>query len=125
MRKLFRHVLSLFILLTVSGFGVISHASAMPASMHQSGHETAHTKHASSSSSTRCATLCTSAVVSKDDEYLSSEDNLDDDEPVVPFYIQRQPSIYDAKSIKLSGAELAVKRPPKIPIYILYSVFRV
>lgn len=125
MKKLFSHVLSLFILLTVSGFGVISHASAMPSSMHQSGRETAHTKHQSSTSSTRCATLCTNAVVSKEDEHLPLEDDLDDDEPVIPFYVQQQPSIYDTRSLKLSRDVFAVKPPPKVPIYIIHGVFRV
>lgn len=125
MKKLFGNILSLFILLTVSGFGVISHASVMPASMHVVEHDTAHTKQVNSSSSTRCVTLCTSAVVSKEGEHLPSEDDLDDDEPVIPFYVQQQPSTYDTKSLKLSRDVLAIKPPPKVPIYILYHVFRV
>ena len=124
MNKLLRNILSLFTLLTISSFGITSHASALPASIHKAGHDTAHTKHTSSSNA-RCATLCTSAVLVKKDDYVSSEDNLDDEKPIVPFYVQQQASIYDAMSLKLSPDVLAVKPPPKVPIYILYSVFRV
>ena len=122
MKKLFSHILSLFVLLTISGFGVIGHASAMPMSMHQNGHDSSHTKHTSSSSN-RCVTLCTSAVFNKDDDYDASEDELDD-KPAIPFYVQ-QPSIYDATSLALSRSVYVVKPPPKVPIYILHSVFRV
>ena len=52
------------------------------------------------------------------------DENEDDDEPALPFYAQNQQSYLDGKSItqRLYAAE--IKPPPKIPIYILYGVFR-
>lgn len=124
MKKFFNNLLGLFILLTVTSFGLISHASAMPASMHQSEHGTSHSNHARSSS-TRCATLCTSAVVSKEEELVSSEENLDDDEPIVPFYVQQLVHVYDDKSQELSRYRVIVRPPPKVPLYVQHGVFRV
>ena len=125
MRKLFRHVLSLFILLTVSGFGVISHVSAMPASMHQMEQGGSHSQHSQSSTTSKCVTLCTSAVVSRDDEFNNVLEDEDDDEPSIPFYVLAQRGVYDEVTTKVALAVASVKPPPKVPIYILHSVFRV
>jgi hypothetical protein len=125
MRKLVQHMFSLVVLTIVSGFGLVNHVSAMPASMHQMEHGSSHSQHMQSSSSTsRCVTLCTSAVVGRDEDldFVSEED--DDDEPVVPFYVLTQQSIYDTKSSEVTRAVASIKPPPKVPIYILYGVFR-
>jgi hypothetical protein len=125
MRKTLQHFFSLLILFTVSGFGLMNHASAMPTSMHQINQDGSHSKHSQSSSTGRCVTLCTSAVVSRDEELDILTEDEDDDNPIIPFYVLAQSSIYDDESTKVALAVAGVKPPPKVPIYILYSVFRV
>jgi hypothetical protein len=125
MRKALNHILSILILFTVSGFGLVSHVSAMPASMHQMNQDGSHSKHTQSNSTGRCATLCASAVVSRDDESNNVTENEDDDEPSIPFYLQSQKSVYDEVATKVALAVANVKPPPKVPIYILNGVFRV
>jgi hypothetical protein len=97
----------------------------MPASMHQMNQDGSHSKHSQSSNTGRCVTLCTSAVVTREDELKDVTENEDNDEPVVPFYVLSQSSIYDDESTRVALAVASVKPPPKVPIYILYSVFRV
>ena len=77
-----------------------------------------------SSDTTSCATLCRTAVVNKEENIINVDENEDDDEPAVPFYVQSQPLRLDEKSISQRLYAAEVKPPPKIPIYILYSVFR-
>ncbi len=125
MRKVFNHFLSLLILFTVSGFGLVSHVSAMPASMHQMNQDGSHAKHGQSKDTGRCVTLCTSAVVSRDDEFNNVLEDEDDDEPSIPFYVLAQRGVYDEVTTKVALAVASVKPPPKVPIYILHSVFRV
>ena len=124
MRKVFNHFLSLLILFTVSGFGLVSHVSAMPASMHQM-EKGSHSKQSQSKDTSRCVTLCTSAVVSRDDEFDDVTENENDDKPSIPFYVQAQKGVYDEVATKVALAVASVKPPPKVPIYILHSVFRV
>ncbi len=125
MRKVFNHFLSLLILFTVSGFGLVSHVSAMPASMHPMEQGGSHSQHTQSSTTSKCVTLCTSAVVSRDDEFNNVLEDEDDDEPSIPFYLQSQKSVYDEVATKVALAVASVKPPPKVPIYILHGVFRV
>lgn len=124
MRKTLQHFFSLLILVTISGFGLMNHVSAMPASMHQMNHDSTHAQHSQSSNAARCVTLCTSAVVTREDELKDVTENEDNDEPVVPFYVLYRSSIYDNESISVALTVASVKPPPKVPIYILYSVFR-
>lgn len=111
-------IASIFTILLLNTFGLASHASAMPMMSHEMGgmdHR--------ASSSTNCATLCRTAVFNKEEATNPSYEEKDVD-PFVPYYIQFghvQFSEVDTKG-KLYNAK--VKPPPKIPIYILYSVFR-
>lgn len=125
MRKFLQHVLSLTILFVVSGFGLISHASAMPVSMHQMSQDGSHAHHSQSSSTSRCVTLCTSAIVQREDELKDSMIHDDNNEPDLPFYLVGQHAVYDSESTKVALATASVKPPPKVPIYIRYGVFRV
>ena len=125
MRKVFNHFLSLLILFIVSGFGLVSHVSAMPASMHQMEQGGSHSQNSQSSTTSKCVTLCTSVVVSRDDEFNNVLEDEDDDEPSIPFYVLAQRGVYDEVTTKVALAVASVKPPPKVPIYILHSVFRV
>ncbi len=109
----------------VSGFGLMNHASAMPASVHQMNQGGSHSEHSQSSSTSRCVTLCTVAVVSRGDELDIVKESEDDNDPVIPFYALTQNTVYDEVSNKVALVVAGVKPPSKIPIYILYSVFRV
>ncbi|RTK94818.1 hypothetical protein EKI60_02865 [Candidatus Saccharibacteria bacterium] len=79
-----------------------------------------------SSDVVNCATLCRTAIVDKK-EYLvdSDKDNEDDTKPIIPFHLHGQSLQTDNKTISQQLYRAEVKPPPKIPIYILYSVFRV
>lgn len=125
MPKVLQHVLSFAILFVVSGFGLMNHAVAMPASMHQMNQDGSHARHSQSSNTGRCVTLCTSAVVAREDELKDVTENEDNDKSVVPFYLHSRSSIYNDESIKVALAVASVKPPPKVPIYILYGIFRV
>lgn len=76
------------------------------------------------SDNTSCATQCRTAVFNQD-EAINSRYDEEDDEPVVPFYAQNE-NLYFSDVIKAGKIYAdSVKPPPKIPIYILYGVFRV
>ena len=123
MRKAIQNTLSLFVLLTVSAFGLVNHVSAMPISMHEMDQGTSHSQHSQSNGSGRCATLCTSAIVSRDEEQDATTEN-EDDETVMPFYAQNQVDNFSDTLVSQKLYADSVKPPPKIPIYILYGVFR-
>lgn len=72
-----------------------------------------------------CATLCRTAVVNRDTHNVNRPDNEDDDEPIVDFYATNQVGLVSEKTEKQRLYAEAIKPPPKIPIYILYGVFRV
>lgn len=78
-----------------------------------------------SSDATSCATLCRTAVIHKEENIVSNDENEDDTEPTIPFYSQNQPLRTDEKSVSQRLYVAEIKPPPKIPIYILYGVFRV
>jgi hypothetical protein len=91
----------------------------MPMTAHELGsmnHET--------SSSASCATLCRTAVINKD-EFLNLELDEENDEPTIPFYAQGVVFKFSEIHVNQRIYADSVKPPPKIPIYILYSVFRV
>jgi hypothetical protein len=48
----------------------------------------------------------------------------DDDKLGTAIYLQSQPLQTDGKSVKQRLYAAEIKPPPKIPIYILYGVFR-
>ena len=105
------------VLLNSISFG--AHTSAMSTM----SHDMSGMSHGSSDA-TSCATLCRTAVINKEDNIINSDESEDDTEPAIPFYSQNQALKTDEKSVsqRLYAAEL--KPPPKIPIYILYGVFR-
>ena len=77
-----------------------------------------------SSDTSSCSTLCRTAVVSREENAIRNDENEDDDEPVLPFYVQDNNWVSDSKTLKQELYADAVKPPPKIPVYILYGVFR-
>lgn len=120
MKKLFTGIATVFTVLLLNTFGLALHASAMPmanAGMAGMDH--------GSSSSTNCATLCRTAVFSKEELANSRIDEEEDDEAALPFYAQNQDLRFNNTVIKQKLYADVVKPPPKIPIYILYAVFRV
>ncbi len=78
----------------------------------------------SSSDATSCATLCRTAVINKEDNVINDDESEDDTEPAIPFYAQDQLLLTDEKSVSQRLYAAEIKPPPKIPIYILYGVFR-
>lgn len=111
------HVLIAVVLLNSISFA--AHTSAMSTMSHKmSG------MNHSSSDATSCATLCRTAVVSKEENIINDDESEDDTEPATQFYIQNQPLRLDEKSVSQRLYADEVKPPPKIPIYILYGVFR-
>ena len=114
MKKLFTSIITVFTILLLNTFGSALHASAMPMTAHELGsmnHET--------SSSASCATLCRTAVI------LNLELDEENDEPTIPFYAQDEVFKFSEIHINQRIYADSVKPPPKIPIYILYGVFRV
>lgn len=119
MKKLITNIAAVFTLLLLNIFGLALHASAMPMASHEMGgmnHD--------AGTSTSCATLCRSAVFTKE-ETIVRVDEEENDEPLAPYYAQPQNPVADDISIKSRLYDANVKPPPKIPIYILYGVFRV
>lgn len=73
-----------------------------------------------------CATLCRTALVNRDTNDINRPDNEDDDiEPAVPFYSTLQANNVSEKELKQKLYADSMKPPPKLPMYILYGVFRV
>lgn len=114
-----RHTLVLLAVVLLNSISFAGHTSAMSTM----SHEMNGMSH-SSSDATSCATLCRTAVINKEDNLINDNESDDDTVPAVPFYLQNQPLQLDKKSAtqRLYAAE--IKPPPKIPIYILYGVFR-
>lgn len=122
--KLITAIKNTFALLAVIMLTSISfsgHASAMTSMSHKMNgmqHE--------SSDVVNCATLCRTAIVDKK-EYLVDvdQDNEDDTKLLIPYYIRGQSLQTDNKTTSQQLYSAEVKPPPKIPMYILYSVYRV
>ncbi len=121
MKTLFQKVTVLLTLVLVSGFGLVNHVAAMQSTMPQMNGSMEHSQ--SAKSSPGCITLCTNVVFNKDD--LLNPASEEDDEPMVPFYSQNQDQLFSEALLKQKLYADVVKPPPKIPIYILYAVFRV
>lgn len=119
MKKLLTNIAAVFTFLLLNTFGLALHASAMP----MTSHEMSGMNH-DAGSSTSCATLCRTAVFAKE-EAVVRVDEEENDEPSASQYAQLKASTSDDKSIKSRLYATNVKPPPKIPIYILYGVFRV
>lgn len=86
-------------------------------------HDMGNTEHQNSSTA-NCVTLCRTAVLTKDEE-LNQISEEQDDEPTTPYYAQFQTSGFNKVDVKSKLYAVSVKPPPKVPIYILYAVFRV
>lgn len=114
-----KNVLVLLAVVLLNSISFAGHTSAMGTMSHEMGGM----KH-TSSEATSCATLCRTAVVSKEDAAIRNDENEDDDEPTLPLYAQSQPLRLDEKSVSQRLYAAEIKPPPKIPIYILYGVFR-
>lgn len=121
MKTVFQKVAVLLTLVLISGFGLVNHVAAMPSTMPQMNGSMEHSQ--SAKSSPGCITLCTNVVFNKDD--LQNPILDEDDEPIVPFYVQSQDQLFSDTLVKQKLYADTVKPPPKIPIYILYDVFRV
>ena len=114
-----KHTLVLTAVVLLNSISFAGHTSAMSTM----SHEMSGMNH-SSSDATSCATLCRTAVVSKEENVINDDESEDDTEPATPFYAQNQPLRLDEKSVSQRLYAAEIKPPPKIPIYILYGVFR-
>lgn len=114
-----KRTLVLMAVVLLNSISFAGHTSAMSTM----SHEMSGMKH-TSSDATSCATLCRTAVVNNQENPIRSDENEDDDEPALPFYAQNQQLHLDRKSISQRLYAAEIKPPPKIPIYILYGVFR-
>lgn len=114
-----KSVLVLLAVVLLNSLTFVGHSAAMSTMSHEMGGM----KH-TSRDATSCATLCRTAVVSKEDATIRNDENEDDDEPALPFYAQNQQFYLDGKSITQRLYAAKIKPPPKIPVYILYGVFR-
>lgn len=114
-----RHTLVLLAVVLLNSISFAGHTSAMSTM----SHEMSGMNH-SSKDTTSCATLCRTAVVNKEENIINDDETDDDTEPAIPFYIQNQTLPIDEKSVSQRLYATEIKPPPKIPIYILYGVFR-
>lgn len=114
---------SAFVLLSVlliNSAGFAGHSVAMTAMSHEIGGMS----HNSSNSNT-CVSLCRTPVVNKEVNIIINDEDEDDDEPLIPFYLQNQQFLqFDNRTLAQHLYAIATKPPPKVPAYILYSVFR-
>jgi len=114
-----RQTLVLVAVVLLNSISFAGHTSAMSTM----SHEMSGMSHSSSDASS-CATLCRTAVINKEDDLINNDESEDDTDPAAPFYIQSQLLRVDEKSVSQRLYAAEVKPPPKIPIYILYGVFR-
>lgn len=110
-------ILSAVLLLNSVAF--VGHTSAMSTMSHDMGGMS----HNSSDTSS-CSTLCRTAIVNREENAVRNDENEDDDEPGLPFYVLDNIRVSDSKTLKQELYSDALKPPPKIPVYILYGVFR-
>jgi len=115
-----KNALVLLAVVLLNSISFAGHTSAMSSMSHEMGSM----KH-SSSDATSCATLCRTAVISKEENILNDDESEDDTEPAIAFSVQNQALQTDEKSVSQRLYAAEIKPPPKIPIYILYGVFRV
>ena len=114
-----KHTLVLLAVVLLNSISFAGHTSAMSTMSHEmSGMSYG------SSDATSCATLCRTAVINKEDNLINNDESDDDTEPVIAFYSQNLVLGTDEKSVSQRLYAAAIKPPPKIPIYILYGVFR-
>jgi hypothetical protein len=114
-----KNALVLLAVLLLNSFSFAGHASAMSTV----SHEMSGMNHSSSDTSS-CSTLCRAAIINREKGVTNGEENEDDDKFVLPFYVQGSGWLSDSKTLKQKLYADSIKPPPKIPIYILYGVFR-
>jgi len=117
--KVLKNAGLLSVVLLLNSISFAAHSSAMPTM----AHEMNGLEH-SVKDSIPCASQCRTAVFNQE-EIAVSQSNEDDDEPSVPFYAQKQNQHFIKNTEQKKLYADALKPPPKIPIYILYAVFRV
>lgn len=117
--KAFKNAALVVAVMLLNSVTFAAHTSAMPTM----SHEVNGGMHHSSSDSASCATQCRTAVFNKE-ELVASNNDEEDDEPVLPFYLQNQARQFSDSQVSQKLYADSVKPPPKIPIYILYGVFR-
>ena len=118
MKKLLTSVTTIFTALLLNMFGLSLHVSATSMASHEM-----HSMNETSSSVT-CATLCRTAVFNKD-EMVNLELDEENDEPTLPFYARKEVWKFSKIHVNQKLYADSAKPPPKVPIYILYSIFRV
>lgn len=116
--KILKNAALLLAILLLNSVSLASHTSAMPVM----AHDMAGMNH-KTSDSTSCATQCRTAVFNQEEATNSSYD--EDDDPVAPFYVHTQAWVFSDTQVSQRLYADSIKPPPKIPIYILYGVFRV
>ncbi len=115
------NVLAIVAIVLLNSIGIASHASAIATASHDMG-AMSHSYEDTGS----CATLCRTALVNQNTNNINRPDNEDDeDDPIVAFYAASQSWLLSDKTEKQRLYADAIKPPPKIPVYILYGVFRV
>ena len=113
---------NVFIISAVLLLNSIGHTSVVTAT---SSHQMNGMNHSSSESGS-CATLCRSAVVNRDIFTILNQDEEDDDDKLPnAFYSLSQRAYTSEKLVNQLQYANEVKPPPKVPVYILYNVFRV
>lgn len=114
----FKNTLVLLAVVLLNSLTFVGHSAAMSTM----SHDMSGMNHGSSDA-TSCATLCRTAVVNKEENIINNDES-EDDERAASFYTQSQPLRLDGKSVQQRLYAAEIKPPPKIPIYILYGVFR-
>ncbi len=114
-----KNTLVLLAVVLLNSLTFVGHTAALSTM----SHEMNGMSHGSSDASS-CATLCRTAVISKEENVINDNESEDDNEPALPFYLSDQPLHSDEKSVSQSLYAAEIKPPPKVPIYILYGVFR-
>lgn len=114
-----KNTLILLAVLLLNSLTFVGHTAAMSTMQHEMsgwGH--------GSSDTTSCATLCRTAVITKEENGVRNDSDEEDDKSVASFYVDNQRVWLDSKTISQRLYAAEIKPPPKIPIYILYGVFR-
>lgn len=123
MRRVFRGVVSVFMLTVLSVLSLGVHAAAIQTM--DMGHSMGGVSHQTNSSS--CFTACTTATLHKED-IVKDVNKDEDDKPQPPFYVQSQASSLAALEEKHDQeTRLAISQEPPpggLPAYIELAVFR-
>ena len=114
-----KNTLVLLAVVLLNSLTFVGHSAAMSTM----SHDMSGMSHGTSDA-TSCATLCRTTVVNKDENAINDYESEDDYEPAFPFYTPDQALRLGEKSVSQRLYAAEVKPPPKIPIYILYGVFR-